>query len=319
MTKIALIGCGGIMGEHAAHLKGMREARVVGCCDVDLPRAKVLADSFKCAAFSNVTEMLDTCQPHAVYIGVPPDAHGDMEEAAAERGIHFFVEGPIASNAVTAKRIAAAVRKAKTITSVGYCFRYYDTVALARQMLKGKAVSLIHGHFSVNPPEAGWRRSMEESGGQIVGQTSHLFDLLRYLCGDIAEVYAVAARGCHSRIADYDIDDSSVVSLRMKSGASACITSTCVQDRGSQHDLHIITPEGTYALRRGRLVVKESGKTTVYRPAVNIYAEENQAFIEAVRSGRRNRVRSTYSDALKTFLATCAANDSIRSGMPVHL
>jgi len=48
-----------------------------------------------------------------------------------------------------------------------------------------------------------------------------------------------------------------------------------------------------------------------------MYKEENEAFIEAVRTGKRNRIRCTYSDGLKSFLVTCAANESVESGMPV--
>ena len=61
----------------------------------------------------------------------------------------------------------------------------------------------------------------------------------------------------------------------------------------------------------------EGGKTTEYMPTVNMYEEEDKVFIEAVRTGKTTHIRSPYSDAIKSFSVTCAANESIESGMPV--
>lgn len=317
MTRVGFIGCGGIMEEHYKHLSGMCNVKMVGHCDVDAERAKSAAERYGGEAFPDFIEMYDKAKPRAVFIAVPPFAHGAIEEAAAERGIHLFIEKPIALDAATAKRIASALQKARVLTSVGYCFRYYDTVAVARRMLKGKAISLVNGHWNGGMPEVWWWRRMDKSGGQIIEQTTHLFDLLRYLCGDVAEVHAVAAQGCMTKIKDYDVDDSSVVSLRLKNGATACVTSTCVMNHGGRVALEIITPEATFHLNGGVLEVTESDKTTTYRPNGSIYEEEARAFIEAVQSGKRSRIKSTYADAVKTFLVTCAANESIHSGIPV--
>jgi predicted dehydrogenase len=261
--------------------------------------------------------MYDKVKPQAVFVAVPPFAHVGMEEAAAQRGIHLFIEKPIAMDRETAKQIAVAIRKARIVCSVGYCYRYHDTVSLARRIVKGKAISLIAGSWNGGMPGVWWWRRMDKSGGQIIEQTTHIFDLVRYLCGDVAEVHAVASTGCMTKVKNFDVHDSSVVSLRMKSGAVGTITSSCVTNHGGDVGLRIITPEATLTLSGGKLTVDESGKVTVYAPGINTIAEEDRVFIEAVRSGRRNKIRSSYSDAVKSFLVTCAANESIQSGMPV--
>ena len=242
-----------------------------------------------------------------------------MEEAAAERGIHLFVEKPIAINRDVAKRIAASIRKAGILCSVGYCFRYYETVALARRLLKGKAVSLVAGLWNGGMPGVWWWRRMDKSGGQILEQTTHMFDLMRYLCGDVAEVYASASTGCMTKVKNFDVHDSSVVALRLKNGATGTITSSCVANHGGQVALQIVTPEASFSFEGGRLTVREDGLVTEHLPKVDMYAEESRVFIEAVRTGKKNKIRSSYSDALKSFLTTYAANESIESGMPVQL
>ena len=317
MIKVAFVGCGGIMQEHYKHLSAMSDVKMVGHCDVEKARAEEAASRFGGAAFTEPEAMYDKVKPQAVYVAVPPFAHTGMEEAAAQRGIHLFVEKPIALDRATAKRIAAAIRRAKIITSVGYHWRYHDTAVYARQALKGKAISLVMGCWNGGMPGVWWWRRMDKSGGQIVEQTTHIFDLLRYLCGDVAEVYAVGSTGCMTQVKNCDVHDSSVATLRLKSGASGCITSSCVANYGGQAGLDIITPEATFSFTGGRLVVQEDGKTTEFHPKLNTFQEEDNAFIEAIRTGKKDKIKSTYSDALKTFLVTCAANESMESGMPV--
>ena len=316
MIKLAFVGCGGIMQEHYKHLSGMSGVKMVGHCDIIKERAESAVQAFGGQAFTEFEAMYDKVKPNAVYVGVPPYAHCGMEEAAAERGIHLFIEKPIALDRETAKRIDAAVRKAKIITSVGYCFRYYDTVETARQVLNGTPVSLVLGSWNGGMPGVWWWRRMDKSGGQIVEQTTHMFDLMRYLCGDVSEVHAVASTGCMTKVENYNVHDSSTVSMRLKNGASAAITSSCVCNHGGGVSLTIITPETTIIIAGGNVTVKEGGKTTEYFPRVNMYEEESKVFIEAVRTGKRTRIKAPYADALKSFQLTMAANESIQSGMP---
>ena len=317
MIKLGFVGCGGIMQEHYKHLSELPNVKMVGHCDLVKDRAEQAATRFGGEAFTEFEAMYDKVKPQAVYIGVPPYAHGPIEEAAAARGIHLFIEKPIALTRDMAKHIESVVRKAKIITSVGYCFRYYDTVEIARQVLNGSPVSLIQGAWNGGMPGVWWWRQMDKSGGQVIEQTTHLFDLMRYLCGDVADVYAVASTGCMTRVEHYDVHDSSVVTMRLKNGASATITSSCVCNHGSGVSLKLVTPDTTLTLADGELTVDEGGKTTLYHPQVNMYEAESKIFIEAVRSGKRTHIRSTYADALKSFLLTHAANESIQSGLSI--
>jgi myo-inositol 2-dehydrogenase/D-chiro-inositol 1-dehydrogenase len=317
MIKVAFVGCGGIMQEHFKHLSAMKEVKMVGHCDIIRSRAEDAAARFGGDVFTEFEAMYDKVKPHAVYIAVPPYAHCGMEEAAAERGIHLLVEKPIAIDRETAKRIAAVIRRTKVISSVGYCFRYFDTSEVARRLLKGKAISLVIGKWNGGMPGVWWWRKMDKSGGQIMEQTTHMFDLMRYLCGDVAEVYAAASTGCMTKVENFDVHDSSAVTMRLKNGATATITSSCVCNHGSGVSLDIITPEASFTISGGNVTVKEGGKTTEYIPAVNMYEEEDKVFIEAVRTGKTTHIRSPYSDAIKSFSVTCAANESIESGMPV--
>jgi predicted dehydrogenase len=317
MVKVGFVGCGGMQAVHYERLAAINDVKMVGHCDPDYARAEAAAERFGGKAFTDYEALYDKARPDAVYIAVPPFAHTGMEEAAAERGIHLFIEKPVAIERPTAKRIAVAIRSAKIITSVGYCFRYYDTVAMARRFLKGKAISLINGTWCGGMPDVWWWRQMNKSGGQVVEQTTHMFDLIRYLCGEVDEVFAVGSTGCMTRVKNYDVHDSSVVSFRTKAGATGVVSSSCVANNGGKVGVEIVTPEATVNIEAGKLSIKEGAILTEYAPTVDMYTEENIAFVEAVRTGRRNKIRSSYPDAVKTALVTYAANESMETGLPV--
>lgn len=317
MIKVAFVGCGGIMAVHQRNVSAMDGVKIVGHCDIERDRAEAGAAQYGGGVFTEHEAMYDKVKPDAVFIAVPPYAHTGMEEAAADRGIHLFIEKPIAIDRETAKRIADVVRKSGIICSVGYCFRYYDTVTLARKFLKGKAISLITGTWNGGMPGVWWWRRMDKSGGQVVEQTTHMFDLCRCLCGEVAEVHAVASTGCMTKVENFDVHDSSVVSMRMKNGGVATFTSSCVTNYGGGVSLQVITPEATVSFAGGAITINEDGRITQHTSSLDMYEEEDRVFIEAVRTGRKNKIRSSYSDSLKSFLVTFAANESIQSGMPV--
>ncbi len=319
-VKVSFVGCGGIAHVHADYLRGREDVNIVGCCDTNAERAEALSAKCGASVFRDAETLYDTAKPQAVYIGVPPGARGPCEIEAAKRGIHLFIEKPAAASLDTARKIAAAVRKAKVLTSVGYCFRYSDLMHAAQQALKGQAVSLITGNYHCGMPEIPWWRQRAQSGGQIVEQTTHIIDALRYLCGPVSEVYAVAARGCMSRVKHYDVEDSSAVTLRLKTGAVAAVTSSCVLAHcPARIALDIITPQKAVVFTGNALRITEDHKIVEHQSATNMYAAENEAFINSVRLGKRTGIRATYADALKTLRITLAANESIQTGMPITL
>ncbi|MFP4502732.1 MAG: Gfo/Idh/MocA family protein [Candidatus Hydrogenedentota bacterium] len=318
MLKIAAVGCGAMLRTHCRYLSAMEDVALVGFCDTDGERAEGAAKDFGGQAFTDHQALYDKTEPDAVYVCVPPYAHGPIEVDAAARGIHLFIESPIALDHSTATKVAAEVRKKKVLTCVGYGLRYCDTVNRARQYLKGKAISLVLGYCLGGLQPQWWWRRREYSGGQFLEEAAHTVDLLRYLCGDVGEVFALASGGCMNQVAHYDIDDSSAVILRLKSGAAASINTTCINGRQARIGIEAIAPEITISLEDAVLHVHEGKRTTIHRPAHDRYAAENRAFIEAVRTGKRNKIRSSYNDARKTLAVALAANESITSGLPIN-
>ena len=319
MIRLGFIGCGLMMQQHYERLARRDDIAFVGHCDIDRDAARQAAETYGGDACTEPSVLFDRCKPDAVYIAVPPFAHGAIEEEAIQRGIHLFIEKPIGLDLTQAKKIATLLRKSPVISSVGYCYRYAETVSQAKQLLRGKAICHISASWIGGIPDAAWWSLREKSGGQLVEQCTHLFDTIRYVSGEVAEVYAVATRGCIGCKDNYDLDDSSVVSMRMKNGATAAIVSTCAVDHGHRVEIEFITPNLTVRLNRTNLQVLESSKSYEYYCENDMFTDESATFIHAVATSNRKSIKSSYADALKTLNVTLAANASINSGMPVKV
>src|SRR4051794_10544272 len=184
--KIGIIGTGGIAGAHIPNLQKRDDVELAAFCDVVKERAEKRAEEFGAKAFTSAKEMLDTVKLDAAYLCLPPFAHGEPEFACIERNVPFFIEKPVGDDIGAIKEIADAVDKANLLTSVGYMNRYRHSVNRAKEHGQAHPFVQVHGGWIGGKPAGGghWWGQKDKSGGQLVEQTTHMVDLVRYLCGD---------------------------------------------------------------------------------------------------------------------------------------
>ncbi|RKY60938.1 MAG: gfo/Idh/MocA family oxidoreductase, partial [Candidatus Latescibacterota bacterium] len=175
-VRVGFIGVGGIARHHLGKLAGMEDVEFVAFCDVDEERAKWAASQYGGKAYTDYKEMYEREDLDAVFICLPPFAHTDQELLAAERGIALFVEKPLGLSAEKAEEVASVVRERGVISSVGYHFRYMEATDRAREFMEGREVGFALGYWIGGMPGVSWWRRMEGSGGQVVEQTTHIFD-----------------------------------------------------------------------------------------------------------------------------------------------
>ncbi len=94
-TRLGFIGAGGIAERHTKVLLEFPDVSIAAFADPSLERAQELAALAGAKAYADYRQMLDREQLDALYICVPPFAHGEIEQAAIERGLPFFVEKPL--------------------------------------------------------------------------------------------------------------------------------------------------------------------------------------------------------------------------------
>lgn len=321
-VRIGFVGAGAMANVHLKNLEQIADAQLVAFADIDAAKAQTAADRFQAKAYTDYHEMLDKEALDAVYVCVPPFAHFDAELEAVKKGLALFVEKPIATTMAKAREIEQAIRAAGVISAVGYHWRYYDTTDRARELLADRTIGMTLGYWLGAMPGVAWWRVAEQSGGQMVEQTTHIFDLARYLCGEVEEVYAQYAVRTLQDVPNFSVWDVSAATLRFQSGVVGQMASSCMVKKGGKVGLQLFAHE--LALEMG-----SGGQLTVTRPdqeqpevvAAGIPAtlREDQVFVAAVKGGDAAGIRSPYADAVKTLAVTLACNESAQSGKPVRL
>lgn len=312
-------------GCHIPILAKMSNVRLVAFCDVEIGKARELAQTYKANAYADYREMLLREKLDAVFVAVPPYAHG-FEVEVVEKGVHVFVEKPVALDLDTAKQVEKAIEKTGVINSVGYMWRYLDTTDKALEVLRESGpVVLVEGHY-VDPfwlLPGHWWLDKSKGGGQVVEQATHVFDLARFLAGDVERVYAEFDYSLIGRYASgSDVEDCSITVLKFKGGAIGVVTATCIsRNTYNFTDLRILAEKAVleHGGHRGFLRVYRHNRIEEFKPSVNSYALEDEIFIKAVEKGDASKIRSTYGDAVKTLEVTLAANESSRTHKPVEL
>lgn len=321
--KIGFIGTGGIAGSHIPNLQKRDDVKLAAFCDVVKERAEERAEEFGAKAFTDAKEMLDKSKLDAVYLCLPPFAHGEAEMACVEYDVPFFVEKPVGDDMKTIQKIADAVDRSGLITSVGYMNRYRYGVNRARKHSRKHAFVQLHGGWVGGKPRAGghWWGKKDKSGGQLLEQTTHTVDLVRYLCGDADEVFAYATHS-FNHIEDVTIEDASILTIKLKSGGLATLMSACACNVGGGVWLTAWSETGKFEFTGWEHSLKASlkNKEKVEIPGEdNIFAIEDDAFIESIKSGDRKLIKCEYRDGAQSAELALAGNESMETGKPVKV
>ena len=229
--KMAILGCGGMSGQHAKRYKAHPDVEIVALCDVSEEIVEKyiernLADAPRPAIYTDAATMYAQSKPDAVTIVTPHTMHFEHGMQAIEAGLHVFMEKPMVTDSGDAHKLKEAVEKSGKILVVGYnssCtpalqwlrrairedkFGKLETVTgwLAQSWAKGTA-----GSWRQNPALSG--------GGQMYDSGAHIFNSLVWsIEAPIETVFAMTDN------LDTPVDINSVVAIKFKNGVLATMT-----------------------------------------------------------------------------------------------
>ena len=322
--NIGFIGVGGVAQAHMHNLQKIKGATIGAVCDIDGERAQKAADTYGAECYSDYRAMLKTETLDAVYVCVTPSAHGSIELDLAKAGIPFYAEKPVGMDLNTSAKVIEAIEKSGVINCVGYHWRYRAGVQAVRRWMEKHPVSLVEGWWYGGFVGAPWWRRMEQSGGQLVEQTTHIVDMARYLAGEIHTVYAHGTTGAMSDVENYNIHDASICMLHFDSGAVGQITSGCIADNEHAGALSEIAFKGRgWQARIANDVTMGDKKGFKTLPEVQSWGEQlsngDKTFLNAIKNNSMDKVLSDYRSGAQTLAVTLAANQSMESGKPIKV
>ncbi len=314
-VTIAFIGAGGIASTHLEHLRSHDGATVVAVCDIDETVARTAAQPHDAAVFTDHRAMYEQCSFDAVVIAVPPFAHTDQEQLAGAANVDCFVEKPLGLDTAAVRERARTLERADVITQVGHMTRYADSIERARALIGERTVSLVDAHWWCGVPgdTDHWWRSKDHSGGQVIEQATHTYDVVRQFAGDVTSVAAVGGELVNT--AALDFEDSTAAVLEHETGTISQVSATSTAAAFS----HTVRLAGdgfalTLDLGEDRLDGTIDGESVSFQGNGEMYAKELDAFVEAVDTRDQSLCRSPYDDALATFETTIAVDRALQTG-----
>ncbi|RQW21830.1 gfo/Idh/MocA family oxidoreductase [Bacillus sp. C1-1] len=308
-VRVGFIGAGGISQIHLKHIANHPNATIIAITDLSPQVAQAQAEIYGVKAYTDAYEMLHNERLHAVFLSIPPFAHGSLEEEIVGKGIHVFVEKPVELDLGRAKGKLTKINNSGVIHASGYCLRYWDIVQRAKSFLENREVAFVRGHYLTTFVDTPWYRLNEKSGGQLVEQSTHILDLFRYLGGEIREVIGHMALQVSQDIEGITIPDITAVTTIFESGAIGQLSSTFIQ---SDHRMGIeLMGRGFRVTIEGRtLTIVDNGEQEVFEAENDFYEAQDDAFIQAVLKQERKFILASYEEGVKTLAVSLAAKQS---------
>lgn len=145
LLNIAVIGVGNMGKNHARIYFEHSNVNLVAICDNNKSVADSFAEKYKCKAYYDLDEMLNTEKLDGVSICVPTMQHKEVVEKIAQKKINILLEKPAASSVKEAEEIRNLVKQSNIVCVVGHIERYNPAVRKAIDMIfKGELGKLFY-------------------------------------------------------------------------------------------------------------------------------------------------------------------------------
>ena len=217
-VRVGIAGAGNMGRTHGRILRADPRVSVEAIYDVDERRRAEAARELGCRAAATEAELFGACD--AVYVTVPNTLHAEVAGRAARAGKHVYCEKPFATSLDGARALRDAAGASGKLFTVGHNRRFAPVYRAVHDALAGASPTLAH--FKMNRgelQEPPWVGDRSVTGGFLYETPVHLFDLARWLFGEVAEVRA-AGRTCV-----YTEPDNFALLFQFESGVSLTFAS----------------------------------------------------------------------------------------------
>jgi len=328
--NVGVIGCGSMGRSLVKASEPLESVRISAVSDLNEEAAQELAKSTGAKVFTDYREMFDSGGLDAVIVASPPFLHCEMTVAAAEAGLHVFCEKPMSTNKADCVKMIEACEGAGVKLMIGQVCRYHAVHSKVKELVAsgelGPPVCMVVRRLSGGYGGAfkvPWRLTRAKSGGALMEINAHEIDFMRWVCGDVASVFATGPRTADSNV---DYPNPVLLSMQFKSGAIGLLHSSHMSRVGAYGgrvdcekgglDFPSIWGEGA-----GITVASADGASR-FIAAADIKVEtptthELRAFADAVREDKEPEV--TGRDGMAAVEIAEAAYRSIEMQQPVAL
>jgi len=151
--------------------------------------------------YDNLNDLLSDSQVMVADICTPNYLHGQAVKAAFEANKSVYAEKPLSNSLEEARELMILAKKSGLPNQCALVLRFFPLVNRMKDMLDSGDVGEIihfrvcyyHGSYLDPCRPMSWRQRPELSGGGVVMDLGiHIFDLIRYLLGDVEKISALS-------------------------------------------------------------------------------------------------------------------------------
>jgi myo-inositol 2-dehydrogenase / D-chiro-inositol 1-dehydrogenase len=319
--KIGFLGAGYIAGVHAAILARDDRVQIAAVYDVKKSRAQQLARTVGADVAHSVAEVLANCK--AIYITTPNTKHTELAVLASEAQKHVFCEKPMATSLADARRLLSAAEKSGKVFQVGHNRRFAPVYVELKRLLN-ESHQPHSAHVKMNRGELlnpEWVGDPKITGGFLYETTIHMFDMMRFLFGEVATIQAIGSSHEYA-----ETDDFSVL-LTFAGGMHATLASSADASWLFPFErVEVFCHHATIVTREMESLVYSEGldgrhfERSMHQMSKEEkwgYLQEDRAFIDSIIEEDLPLV--TAVDGFKSVELVDAVYEAIRSGEAVRL
>ena len=203
MIKAASIGLGWWSDELAKSIQGKsRKIRIISCYSKSKEKRINFSKKYKTNYHDSYNSIIKDPNIDAVILTTPHSLHVKHTIQALQNGKHVFVEKPMATKYLDAKKMYLAAKKHNKILSVGHNRRYSSVSDFINNLNRQKKIGKIL-HIDANYSASGalkykkkyWRANRKESpGGAVAALGIHMIDLMCYFGGKVKSVQSLVKK-----------------------------------------------------------------------------------------------------------------------------
>ncbi len=291
--KFLIAGTGSIGQRHLKNLRALGHEVLVWDAD---PAQREVARGLGGMVVAGLDAGLERT-PDGLLVCTPPASHLAIATRGVLADVHVFVEKPLAVDSTGVDELITLVRKRSLVMLVGCNLRFFRSLRRVKSLVEaGRIGRVLSARADCGFYLPSWRPGRDyrhtysasaPAGGGILLDAIHEFDYLRWLLGEVTEVFCIAGRWSNLEI---DVEDLAEVSLRFASGALAHVHFDYLR-RSYTRSCELIGEKGVicwdYITRRVDVYADEPDRWEGYREPIDdnhgeMFVEEMRHFIRCI-------------------------------------
>lgn len=286
--NILVIGCGSIGERHIKNLRSLHPDFNVIATDVSTERLALMEEQYHVQTIKTLEDGFKK-RIDAAIVCTPPSSHMPIAFAAIRKGAHVFVEKPISHSLVGVKEFIEEARSRNLVTFVGYCFRFHPGLRMVKQIVDsgelGRVLLAQAEYGQYLPTWRPWQdykqsyTAKTELGGGIILDGSHEIDYLRWLVGNIKDVFSFTGKLSNL---DVETEDAAGIVLRFVKGPIGLIRLDFVRKDYSR-SCELICEKGTIKWNYQEDSVKVFRQDKDWAVYSNLMLDKNEMYMAEMK------------------------------------